>query len=271
MIDQITSYRDPDLSLYQVNSNYTLLLQVYPATFSYAIVYEDKLQAWAKDCELLVLDEPGSEHELLNFEYKKVVIGLQSTGFTLVPNALYNEDKIADFARFLDVKSNEKIFAQPLDADNHIIYKVDERVVETAGIYGLRKTVFVNKGWINAITNNNPSNQTFYINIDKEQADILNFNNGKLRFYNSFSFNNPDELAYYAAFVAQELQLKPKDVNLVLSGDFEETDENAARLSEFFGSVEKNYLNVLHFPLEVSANQLPALAALSLCVSSEED
>lgn len=271
MTDQITSYRDPDLSLYQVNSNYTLLLQVYPATFSYAVVYQDKLQAWAKNCELLVLDDPGNDHELLNFEYKKVVVGLQSTGFTLVPNALYNEDKIADFARFLDVKSNEKIFAQPLDADNHIIYKVDERVVQTAGIYGLRKTVFINKGWINAIANNNPSNQTFYINIDKEQADILNFSNGKLRFYNSFSFSNADELVYYAAFVAQELQLKPKDVNLVLSGDMEEGDENAARLAEFFGSVEKNYLNVLHFPLEVSANQLPALAALSLCVSSEED
>ena len=118
MIDQITSYRDPDLSLYQLNSNYTLLLQIYPATFSYAIVFEDKLQAWAKDCELLVLDDPGSQHELLNYEYKKVVAGLQSTGFTLVPNALYNENRIADFARFLDVKPNEKIFAQPLDAEH---------------------------------------------------------------------------------------------------------------------------------------------------------
>ena len=271
MIDQITSYRDPYLSLYQLNSNYTLLLQIYPATFSYAIVFEDKLQAWAKDCELLVLDDPGSEHELLNYEYKKVVAGLQSTGFTLVPNALYNENRIADFARFLDVKPNEKIFAQPLDADNHIIYKVDERVVETAAIYGLRKTVFINKGWINAIAGNNPSNETFYLNVDKEQVDILNFNNGKIRFYNSFSFANPDELVYYAALVAQQLQLQPKDINLVVSGDIEETDENASRLSEFFASVERNYLNVLHFPLEVTANQLPALAALSLCVSSEED
>jgi len=271
MTDQLTSYRDPDLSLYQVNSNYTLLLQIYPATFSYAIVYEDKLQAWARDCDLSVLDEPGTEHELLTYDYKKVVVGLQSTGFTLIPNALYNEHRIADFARFLDVKANEKIFAQPLDADNHIIYKVDERVVETASIYGLRKTVFINRGWINAVEGNNPSNEAFYLNIDKEQVDILAFNNGKLRFYNSFSFSNPDELVYYTALVAQQLDLQPKDINLVVSGDFEETDTNASRLSEFFGSVERSYLNVLHFPLEVSANQLPALAALSLCVSSEED
>jgi len=271
MTDQLTSYRDPDLNLYQVNSNYTLLLQIYPATFSYAIVYKDKLQAWAKDCELSVLDEPGSEHELLNFEYKKVVAGLQSTGFTLIPNALYNESHIADFARFLDVKSNEKIFAQPLDADNHIIYKVDERVVETASIYGLRKAVFINKGWINAIAGNNPSNEVLYLNIDKEHVDILSFNNRKIRFYNSFSFNNPDELVYFAALVAQQLQIQPKDINLVISGDFQETDTNASRLSEFFGSVERSYLNVLNFPLETSANQLPALAALSLCVSSEED
>lgn len=271
MSDHITNYRDPNLSLYQLNGDYTLLLQIYPATFSYAIVYQGKLQAWAHDCELLVLDDPGTEHELLNFEYKKVVAGLQSTGFTLVPNELYNEDKITDLARFLDVKSNEKIFAQPLDADNHIIYKVDERVVDTAAIYGLRNTIFINKGWINAIAGNYPAMDNLYINIDKEQADILYFTFNKIRFYNSFAFNNPDELAYYVAFVAQELKLQPKDVTLILSGDIVTGDGNAARLAEFFGSVEQSQLATLTLPSEVPSHQIAALAALSLCVSSEAD
>lgn len=271
MSELISHYRDPDLSLYQLNSDHTLLLQIYPSTFSYAIVYQDKLQAWAEDCDLQVLDDPGTEHELLNFEYKKVVSGLQSTGFTLVPNELYSEDKIADLARYLDVRPNEKIFAQPLDSDNHIIYKVDDRVVDTAAIYGLRKTVFINKGWIDATERDYPAIDSFYINIDKGQADILYFAYGRIRFYNSFGFNNPDELVYYTAFVAQELKLHPKDLTLVLSGEVNIDDSNAVRLAGFFGSVEQSRLGVLSLPSGVPSHQIAALAALSLCVSSEED
>jgi hypothetical protein len=271
MSDHINNYRDPNLSLYQLNGDYTLLLQIYPVTFSYAITYQDKLQAWANDCDLLVLDDPGTEHELLNFEYKKVVSGLQSTGFTLVPNELYSEDKITEMARLLDVRSNEKIFAQSLDNDNYIIYKVDERVVATAAIYGLRNTVFINKGWITAVSRDYPALDSLYINIDKKQADILYFTFGRIRFYNSFGFNNPDELAYYTAFVAKELQLQPKDLTLVLSGEVDSGDENFSRLAEFFGSVRKSNLENLNLPSAIPSHQIVALAALSLCVSSEED
>ncbi len=271
MSELISHYRNPDLSLYQLNSDYTLLLQIYPATFSYAITYQDKLQAWAKDCELLVLDDPGTDHELLNFEYSKVVTGLQSTGFMLVPNELYSEDKITEMARLLDVRPNEKIFAQPLDGDNHIIYKVDERVVATAAIYGLRNTVFINRGWINAVARDYPALDSFYINIDKEHADILYFTFGRILFYNSFAFSNPDELAYYVAFVAKELNLQPRDLTLVLSGDINTGDENICRLAEFFGSVRKSSLENLSLPQGIPSHQIAALAALSLCVSSEED
>jgi len=270
MSDHIYNYRDTHLSLYQVNSNYHLLLQIFPASFSYAITYQNKLLAWARDCDLKVLDDPGDDHELLTFNYTKVAVGLQPSGFTLVPNALFSEEKVADFARFLDVKPGEKVFAQRLDADNCIIYKVDEKVAATAQIYGLQNAVFVNKGWINTITSSNPPEHNLYLNIDKTTVDILHFVNGKVRFYNSFEFTNPDELAYYAAFVAQELQLTPRDLNLVVSGDINIDDKNGLRLAEFFNGVEQNELPVLSFPAEVFPHQLLSLAALSLCVSSEE-
>jgi hypothetical protein len=268
MSDHIYTYLDPELDPQQIDSDYSLLLQVYAKSFSYAVVYGDKLMAWAKDCDLSLMDDPG-EHELLTFEYKNVVAGLSSNGFTLIPDLLYNENKLADFARYLDVKPSEKILAQQLDDDNHIIYKVDAAVADTAEIYGLQKAVFINKGWIDTIAKSGPTKHDLYLDIDKKQVSILYFTDEKVRFYNSFNFDNPDELAYYVAYVAQELQLQPRQLNLIVSGDFNIDDSNGTRLAEFFNGVEENYLSVINVPEGVAPHRILALTALILCVSSE--
>ncbi|WP_461451896.1 DUF3822 family protein [Mucilaginibacter sp.] len=269
MSNHIYNYRDSNLTSYQVNSNYILLLHICTTTFSYAIVYQNKLMAWAKDCKLEFLADPGEDHELLGYEYKHMVVGMHSSGFTLVPSALFSADKLAEFGRYLDIRKDEKVLAQTLDHENRIVYKVSEWINNAAEIYGLSNTVFENKGWINAIANTNLTAQNMYINVDSIRADILYFANGKIRFYNRFEFNNPDELAYYAVYVAQELKLEPKNLTLVVSGDINVTDKNAARLADFFNSVEQNEISVLILPAEVKSHQILALAALSLCVSSE--
>jgi len=268
MSDPIYTYLHPGFNLKQVNSGYTLLLQVYAGSFSYAVVHGNQLMAWAQDCDLGLMDEPG-EHELLTYDYKNVVTGLTATGFTLVPNVLYNEGKVADIARYLDVKPDEKVFAQVLDDENHIIYKTAKSVADTAEIYGLQKTAFINKGWIEAIAKSGPTAHDLYLDIEKDRVSILYFEEGKVRFYNSFAFSNPDELAYYAAYVAQELELQPRRLSIIVSGDFNIQDNNGIRLSEFFAVVEENYLEVVNTPPGVHPHQILALTALSLCVSSE--
>jgi len=269
MSEQLHTYRDKDLSLYQVNSNYILLLQIYPGSFSYAVIYKNRLSAWAEGCDLELLNEPGEEHDLLSYDYKHIVIGLSATGFTLMPNVLFNPDKIADIAYFLNVKPNEKVFAQSLDDDNQIIYKAEEAVTEITQKFGLQKAVYIGKGWTNAIANSNPPAYNIYININKIQAAILYFAGGKIRFYNTFEFNNPDELAYYASLVTKELNLQPANINLVLSGDVILGDKNTICLADFFNGVELNQIQILDLPVEISSYQILSLAALSLCVSSE--
>ena len=269
MSKQLHTYRDKDLNLYQVNSNYILLLQIYPGSFSYAVIYKNRLSAWAEDCDLKLLSDPAEEHDLLSYDYKHIVVGLNARGFTLMPNVLFNADKVADIAYFLDVKSNEKVFTQPLDDDNQIIYKTEESVTETAQKFGLEKAVYIGKGWITAIANSNPPAYNIYININKIQASILYFAGGKVRFYNIFEFNTPDELAYYASLVTKELNLQPANINLVLSGDTTLGDKNTVCLANFFNGVEMNLTQILDLPIEISSYQILSLAALSLCVSSE--
>jgi hypothetical protein len=269
MADQVYNYRDPNTGIYQVNDQYTLLLQVYPESVSYAVVHQNKVIAWCKSCEHKVLAEPGQTHEFLNYKYKNVVVALPSTGFTLVPNALYNADRVANIARFLDVKPNEKVFAQPLDNENHIVFKTDEAVIKNAEKFDLQNVVHTSTGWIKVIEANNPESYNLYLNVNKNQVEIAWFSNGKLRFYNIFDFYSPDELVYYTGLVAKELQLTQRITNLVISGDINRNDKNATRLAEFFNGVNESELKLIELPAEIPHHQVLSLTALSLCVSSE--
>ena len=122
MSENNNNYTDNTFNLYQAYS-YTLLLQVEASSFSYAVVHNNRLLISAQNCDIDELAHPKQLSDLLSATYKKVIIGLPATGLTLVPKSLFSGDHVADFARFLDVKANEKVFAQKLDDQNMIIYK----------------------------------------------------------------------------------------------------------------------------------------------------
>ena len=84
---------------------------------------------------------------MLSADYSKHIVGIPYTGFTVVPASLFNPEKVADFARFLDVKRDEKVFSQQLDADNQVIFKADNSLVNlVAEKFGVNNIVFAPKG-----------------------------------------------------------------------------------------------------------------------------
>ena len=97
---------------------------------------------------------------------------------------------------------------------------------------------------------------------------LLYFSLNTLRFYNTFDFRSEDELAYFTSFVTEELNLKPQNITLVVSGDVIAGDKNLIRLAYFFPKIELNGLKVLELPGQIQSHKLLSLAALSLCGSS---
>jgi len=260
------NYTDNSFNLYQAYS-YTLLLQVEPTSFSYAVVNDNHLLVSAQNCDLKELVQPHALSDLLSATYKKVVIGMPASALTLIPNTLFKEERISGFARFLDVKDNEKVFAQPLDDINAIIYKTSDELAAAIQKFGLRNTVHAAKGWIKAIAKTSPPNSNLYIEVGKDKVHFLYFSLNALRFYNAFEFKNEDELAYFTTFVTEELNLKPQNITLVISGDVTAGDKNLTRLAYFFPKIELNPLKVLELPGQIQSHKILSLSALSLCVS----
>ncbi|WP_214070599.1 DUF3822 family protein [Mucilaginibacter sp. dw_454] len=268
MSEQIYTFRDPSFNLNQAYY-YTLLIQVDEKSFSYAITYKKDLIAWDTNCNLAELAEPQELAEELTATYKKVVIGLPSNGFTLVPAALFNKDQVANYARLLDVKADERVLAQPIDSQNFIIYKINEKVAAAVQRFDFDNAVYQNKGWIIAASQDNPTSQTVHVHAENSKAEFLYLKNGAIRFYNNFNYETEDDLAYYVSFVLDELGLQSADINLKLSGNLKAGDKYTTRLEQFYPNISYFNPQLLNLPTQIDAQQVLTLTALSLCGSSE--
>lgn len=252
------------------HAGYTLLIKIGSHSFSYAVAGLGRLVALKENLDHGELSQPSDGNQMLSADYSEFIVAIPNTGFTIIPASLFNPEKVADFARFLDVKRNEKVFSQPLDADNQVIFKADNTLVNLiAEKFGINSIVFAPKGWMKLTAANNPADNQIYLNVEGNKAEFLNFKEGKLRFYNNFEFMAPDELAYFATLVANELQLPADDVTLVLSGGISLNDENGIRLDRFFGKLELNTQSALALSGQTASHDILTLTALSLCGSSE--
>jgi len=261
-------YLDHDLNPASV-AEYSLLILLDSMSFSFAVTNGKKLLLLAEGLDLAELSGAADEADLLFYKYGQNFIAVPDINFTLVPFEVYSPDKVADFARFLDVKADEKVFSQQLDSGNQVLFKIKADLVEKLAVhFDLNDVVFKPKGFINAVAGIEPANQNLYLQINKQQVELLNISNGKLRFYNHFEFLNEDELAYYTTVVAGELQIPADELVLYLSGEVNAGDKNFTRLQKFFPRVEINSLKPLKMPNQFPSHSILTLTALALCGSS---
>jgi hypothetical protein len=267
MNDSLYHYIDPEFSHQQVN-NYKLLLMVNEASFSLAIMHRNKLMVWRKPAPLTELNQPGEVQEVLNFGYHEVITGINSPYFTLIAESLFNADQVKDVARYLDVAPADVVYAQPLDAFNHVVFKVPESLSQALNKFDVKQAVFGASGWIQAIEANQPSANEVYLNLHEGRVEIAHFDKGRLNLFNTFEFTHEEELAYYAVFVCQQLKLDLHTLDIKLSGDIAPGDERYQHLLQnIFGTVSLNTLAVTSIPERLPQHQLLALTALTLCAS----
>jgi hypothetical protein len=266
MANHIYTYQHDTFSL-NLAGQYTLLLQVLSkSSAAFAITHHNKILAYNHQVDLG--DNTADITALLNAHYQQVVVGLPATAFMLVPSVIFDASKATDMARFLNPASGEKVFIQPFDKDNHIVYKADQQVLSALPAhFDLGKATYACKGWAAAIAAHHPADHDIYLNMNSGRLQVLNFNQGVVRFYNQFECNNEDELVYFTSLAVQELQLNAKYIKVVVSGSIQHNDTFMSRLGEFYDRAEINNMQVLPLPEEIAAQQALATTALSLCAS----
>jgi hypothetical protein len=82
-----------------------------------------------------------------------------------------------------------------------------------------------------------------YIVLHEGLLEICLTENNKLKLYNTFAFQTPEDLVYYPLFIAEQFKLSVDQVQLYLAG-------NIARATPAFDIMQKYFANVQMAPLD---------------------
>ncbi|AUP77215.1 DUF3822 family protein [Flavivirga eckloniae] len=149
---------------------------------------------------------------------------------TLVPKPLFEEDCIADYLKF-----NSKILKSDFIAHDDIVLNdsvnvyvpyinINNFIYEKYGAFTFKHLSTI---LIEEILNIEKNSHTpkVYLNVSKNNFEIIITEKGKLLLYNTFEYNTKEDFIYYLLFTVEQLKLNPETLNLIFIGDTHKDDD----------------------------------------------
>jgi len=237
-------------------ANYTLVAEVGNAavrftvfdtvTNKYIALEHFKLDAvFSTDLLADVLEVIEKESKLFLHKYNTVHCVLVNSQSTLVPEALFDEERKKMYLKFnAALEGNEFVMVddiQGLQAKNVFALPMPIKIK----FDGLFKNVayhHFSSALIHdlVLENRNNDTQKVYVNIEQNHFEVICMDGTKMKFYNTFSYLSAEDYIYYLLFVFEQLSLNPEKVDLLLFGDMDAPAKN----SEIYSLTYKYVKNV---------------------------
>ena len=161
------------------------------------------------------------EHPFLSYPYAAVRIVTSEPNYTLVPEAIYEDEAKERLYRFTFATPVETVAVQPMSA------------LESVLLFGLRRDMheFITQTqptahWEHALASLllrwherslRALHAHMYAVVQDRTMDVACFDRGTLRFVNRFEVENHDDIMYYLLYVWKQLSLNQRNDSLTLS------------------------------------------------------
>ena len=161
------------------------------------------------------------EHPFLSYPYAAVRIVTSEPNYTLVPEAIYEDEAKERLYRFTFATPVETVAVQPMSA------------LESVLLFGLRRDMhdFIaqtlpSAHWEHTLTSLllrwherslRALHAHMYAVVQDRTMDVACFDRGALRFVNRFEVENHDDIMYYLLYVWKQLSLDQRNDSLTLS------------------------------------------------------
>ena len=180
----------------------------------------------------------------LNQAFEEVIVLYANELFTVVPKALFDENKLTDYLKF-----NTKILKT-----DFIVYDEIE-ALDLVNIYvpytNINNFFFDHFGTftyyhsqsilLNSILSNTQNKQAeVFVHFEKTSLTLIAYQGQKLLLSNQFKFETPQDCIYYILFCYEQLQLDPEVHQLTLSGKISEDDANYKLIYDYVREVVLN-------------------------------
>ncbi len=169
------------------------------------------------------------QEDQLNQKVDEVVLIFNNSLFSLVPQALFDENNAASYLKF-----NTRILKTDFIAFDNINEEMVNVYIPYANItnyffdrYGefeyMHSMSVLIKSFLDMLKDD--SAPKAYLHVHEKFYELVIIENGKLIFANSFEYDTKEDFLYYLLFTAEQLKLDPENFDLVLLGDINKDSE----------------------------------------------
>ncbi|MBS9774802.1 MAG: DUF3822 family protein [Tenacibaculum sp.] len=170
------------------------------------------------------------ENKELQQDFKEVIVIHQNYLSTIVPDEYFDEEKLKTYLDYtIKTLPNDYIVFDGINtikANNVYIpfVNVNNYLFQNFGEFEFKhhSTVLIEK--LMEYTKNDEK-EHFFVNVSKKNIDIVVTKNNELILYNSFLYNTKEDFIYYILFVAEQLEINFKELQLTFLGSIKKNNE----------------------------------------------
>ncbi len=175
-----------------------------------------------------LIDTLLKESKLVNHKFQSVSCVIVNNLSTLVPNALFEEDRKRMYLKFNASLEGDELVAidniRSLDAKNVFAIPLSIKSKLDAQ-YSNVNYHHASSTLIDTLVANhkNQIGKKLYVHIQNTHFETLLIDGKNLIFYNTFNYQSTEDFIYYLLFVYEQLQLNPEKMETIFLGEIEKS------------------------------------------------
>lgn len=214
-------------------------------------VYEFTEQNISPEKHLKLIKEIYKNHKILSLKYNSVSITHFNNLVSQVPKPFFDKNNLPSYLQYSIKLLDDDFIAFDAIQNTDIInvyvpfVNINNFMIDIYGafFYKHSSTILIEKLLPQF---KNTDKEICFINVAKNQFEIVIINNHKLLLYNCFDFTTKEDFIYYILFTAEQLKLNPEEFQTILLGDIEKESELYSILFQYIRNV--SFYKPLLFP-----------------------
>lgn len=230
------AFRDPAFDTARCEK-FCLVVQLAPETLSFAVLdnltndflaFEQYTFRKASTEQLMAeqLEKLAAEHEWLSGGFKRTDVIAVTEKFTLVPAALFDSSRTADYLKFNQpVEETDSVLNDVLrNAGARNIYAIDPKLERT--IKRISPSARIRHHLSPLIERNlavykNKNGKRAFAQVQQGRFDLVLTDNGMLQMANTFRFQTSEDFIYFLLYSCEQLKFNPEEMELEIAGEVE--------------------------------------------------
>ena len=258
---------------------YSLLLQVLPDDFSYAVFDNNRNKFVllrnaslknSKESFNAAVKSLLEKDEVLSADFNFVKIILASQKSVFVPNALFDKTKINSILNFnVHVSETEQVLYNELKNGIHNVYAFDKELFnlisskfKTAKYYNQASVILANN-----IHKKSINKKRIIVDVNSAFFDILYIENNELIFRNTFDYTNETDFVFYVISVLDKFKFDNENDELNITGTVSIKSKETELLKKYLKKIrfKRTELNSSYVFNEIDINLYTNLLNLQFC------